>query len=212
MAADDLGRRERKKLTTHRALRHAALSLVAERGIGRVTVEDIAEAADVSTRTFYDHFTSKEDAVIGIETERTELLREALIARPEGEAPLESLHAVLRDFASSILEEGEEWQLRMKIVKADPALVPRLLGAFASYERVMVEVIADRTGTDPDGDLYPVLTATVATSVFRTVLAFWRASNGTLSLIDQLDVAFAQLGSGLRPPKADGAAERKRGR
>src|ERR1039458_7643231 len=72
------GRRDRKKQATRRALRNAALELVAERGFANVTVEDIAEAADVATRTFFNYFPSKESAVIGADPERIEDLRTSL--------------------------------------------------------------------------------------------------------------------------------------
>ena len=82
MVADPIGRRERKRLATHHALRVAALRLGAERGIRDVTVEEIATAADVSVRTFYDHFPSTEDAIIGFDAWRVDQLRDALASRP----------------------------------------------------------------------------------------------------------------------------------
>src|SRR5271154_6346541 len=91
VAADDRGRRDRKKQATRRALRFAALELVAERGFAHVTVEDISEAADVATRTFFNYFPTKESAVIGADPERIEELQANLLARPPAESPLQAL-------------------------------------------------------------------------------------------------------------------------
>ena len=87
--------RERKKLATRRAIQRVALDLVAERGYSRVTVEDIAEAADVSPRTFFNYFPSKEAALIGADPERTERLRQRLIAEPADKSPLEALRSAM---------------------------------------------------------------------------------------------------------------------
>src|ERR1700689_2440924 len=92
------GRRDRKKQATRRALRNAALDLVAERGFAHVTVEDIAGAADVATRTFFNYFPSKESAVIGADPERAAEVRASLLGRPLGETPLEALRAVTVEY------------------------------------------------------------------------------------------------------------------
>src|ERR1035437_1983700 len=101
MATTELGRRDRKKLATHQTLRSAALRLVAERGWHEVTVEDITEATDVSVRTFFNHFPSKEDSIVGLDPERVDQLSEALAARPAEEPPLAALRAVLGELAST---------------------------------------------------------------------------------------------------------------
>ena len=79
--------RERKKLATRRSLRRAALDLVAERGFAHVTVEDIAEAADVSPRTFFNYFPSKEAALFGTDPERIAVLRERIVQQAPRASP-----------------------------------------------------------------------------------------------------------------------------
>lgn len=206
MATTELGRRDRKKLATHQALRSAALRLVIERGLHQVTVEEIAEAADVSVRSFFNHFPTKEDAIVGLDPDRVDQLRDAVASRPPEETPLVTLRAVLGELASAMVEHSEEWPLRMEVLRANPGLLPRMLASFATYERVLAEGVAARTGTDPDGDLYPALTATVALSAFRAVMARWRTGNASHPLAGLLDDAFAQLTAGLPAPGGGEAA------
>ncbi|HEY3604102.1 MAG TPA: TetR family transcriptional regulator, partial [Sporichthyaceae bacterium] len=77
--------RERKKLATRRSLRRAALDLVTERGFAHVTVEDIAAAADVSPRTFFNYFPTKEAALFGADPDRITALRERIARLAPGE-------------------------------------------------------------------------------------------------------------------------------
>ncbi len=85
--------RERKKLATRRTLRRVAIDLVAERGFARVTVEDIAEAADVSPRTFFNYFPTKEAAVFGADPDRLDRIRAGIVSA----APGQDAHAALRE-------------------------------------------------------------------------------------------------------------------
>ena len=197
MEAEPLGRRERKRLATHHALRTAALQLGAERGIRDVTVEEIATAADVSVRTFYDHFPSKEDAIIGFDAWRVGQLRDALASRPPDEAPLEALRVVMAQFFH---ESSDEWPLRMRAINADPALMGRMFVSFIAYERTLVEVIEQRTGLDGQRDPYPALVTAVATAAFRASMTTARASGGGLDPAATFDAAIARLSDALRPP------------
>ena len=90
------GRRERKKQATRQALQDAALRLVAERGLDQVTVEDISEAADVATRTFFNYFSSKEEALLGNSPRNVAAVHRLVVERPTGESPLEAVCQVLR--------------------------------------------------------------------------------------------------------------------
>ena len=76
------GRRERKKLATRQALQDAALRLVADRGLEQVTVEDVSEAADVATRTFFNYFSSKEEALLGNAPEKAATVHRLVADRP----------------------------------------------------------------------------------------------------------------------------------
>src|SRR3546814_16996562 len=80
--------RSRKKLATYRALAHAARELTAERGLEAVTVDDIAAAADVSPRTFFNYFSSKEQAIVGVAPAVLEDLAASLPERPRGARPI----------------------------------------------------------------------------------------------------------------------------
>src|SRR5512140_1435491 len=113
--------RERKKLATRRSLRRAALDLVAERGFAHVTVDDIAEAADVSPRTFFNYFPSKEAALFGTDPDRASELRQRIVQQAPGEPVLDALRMVMVSDAQAVADElsglgGDpaEWLGRMK--------------------------------------------------------------------------------------------------
>src|SRR5579871_5272327 len=97
--------RERKKLATRRQLRAAALHLVAERGMANVTVEDIAAAADVSPRTFFNYFPSKEAVLFGGDPDRAAALRDRVASYRPGQPALEALRAVLGQDAQAMADE-----------------------------------------------------------------------------------------------------------
>jgi AcrR family transcriptional regulator len=197
MTTSQVGRRERKKSETHQAIRVAALRLCAERELSEVTVEEIADAADVAVRTFYAHYPSKEDAIVGFDASRVEQLRLALLERPIDEAPLESLRVVLERFH---VESRDEWSLRMRVLKKHPVLVPRMFASFAVFERAMIEAVAVRTKTNAFSDLYPALVTAVATAAFRASIGVWRANSDQRSFNEIFEDAFRQIGGGLVAP------------
>src|SRR5258707_8017576 len=117
--------RERKKLATRRLLRRAALDLVAQRGLTNVTVEDIAEAAEVSPRTFFNYFPSKEAVLFGGDPDRAAELREGIATGSPGQPAIDVLRTVLVADAEAIAAElrslgGVDWVRRMKMARHDP--------------------------------------------------------------------------------------------
>ena len=199
MSTPQVGRRERKKSETHQSIRVAALRLCAERELNEVTVEDIADEADVAVRTFYAHYPSKEDAIVGFDGSRVEQLRLALLERPLDEAPLESLRIVLGRFHD---ESRDEWPLRMRVLQKNPVLVPRMFASFTVFERAMIDAVAARTDTNATSDLYPALVTAVASAAFRASIGVWRASGDQRSFSEILENAFDHVGRGLVPPSS----------
>jgi AcrR family transcriptional regulator len=194
------GLRERKKLATRLALHEAALKLVAERGLEHVSVDDITARADVSPRTFFNYFSSKDDAVLGLDPDAMQRQVRALHDRPADEPPVEALRAVAMEQALEMAGETELWPLRLTVIDAHPALIGRLAALFGESERVMAEAIAQRTGTRAGVDVYPTLLAGVAGVAMRTALHRWHATDFTASLPALLDEAWTVLAAGLRSP------------
>jgi len=196
--------RERKKLATRRSLRRHALDLVAQRGFMHVTVEDIAEAADVSPRTFFNYFPSKEAALFGADPERVAALREGVMHQAPGESALSALRQVLVTEARVVTNElselgGDPLDIlrRMKVVRADPHLRAAQSAHMANIEGALAEALAERLGTDPARDPYPALLASVATGAIRATTVFWASSGGADPLDQLTDRAFQALADGL---------------
>ncbi len=195
------GRRERKKAATRQALQEAALRLVADRGLASVTVEEIADAADVSARTFFNYFGSKEDAVLGTDPGLADRLAGVVRSCPCEVAPLTALRSAFVTLAETISLRPEVWQLRLRLVRGHPHLLAAHMAAWTTLERALVEAVAARTGTDPDRDLYPALLVSAGAGVTRAALLRWCRSEDVTPLAALVGGAFDALAAGLPPPR-----------
>jgi AcrR family transcriptional regulator len=204
------GRRERKKLATRQALQDAALRLVAERGLDQVTVEDISEAADVATRTFFNYFSSKEEALLGDAPENVTSVHRLVVERPAGESPLEAVCQVLRTMILGLAERREESLLRQHVIERHPGLLARQLGVYASFERALAAAVAERLGPGRADPSYAGLVAAVAVAAARSAVSSWRADQGRRPLDELVDAAFAQLRDLGSPPPAPPPSRRRR--
>jgi AcrR family transcriptional regulator len=197
--------RERKKQATRRLLRRAALDLVAERGLANVTIEDIAEAAEVSPRTFFNYFPSKEAVLFGgQDPDRAATLRDRITSRPAGEPVLDVLRTVLAEDSQGMADElrslggdPREALRRMKTARNDPHVRAAHAAQMARIERAIAEGLATRLGADQETDPYPSVLAAAAVAVVRACIAFWAGSGGTVSLSQLIDQAFRALADGL---------------
>ena len=197
---DPLGLRERKKRQTRSALIGSALRLVADRGLDQVTVEEISADADVSLRTFFNYFRSKEDAVTGggvIAGERlTRVLREA---PPEVPVPVAIRRGMLAE-AEAIERDPAELMLVLTIAERTPALKPHLVAAEDPILHSLTAAVGDRIGLDPATHGYPGLVAAVSIAAFRQTVFHWHDSGCARPLTELLNNALVELAAGLREP------------
>jgi AcrR family transcriptional regulator len=196
------GLRERKKADTRAALADATLRLAVDRGWEHVTVEAIATAADVSYRTFFNHFSSKEEALLlpgGVDQPR---LSARLRAQPTGIGVLDAVRAAVREDLTALEADADGLRDRMTVIIDNPSLLPRLVEIVAADDREVALAIAERTGQDLDADLYPGLLSAVLSATVRVSLWRWHVQAGATPLTTLVDEALDAVAAGLPAPAA----------
>lgn len=164
------GLRERKKQRTRMALVDAALDLFLAKGYEATTIDEIVAAVEVSQRTFFRYFATKEDVAISFAAEYDQVMVEALAARPPGERPFTALYEAMRIVLGAIEEgpdEGARFRKLRQVIETTPALVAAQMAQYSAAEKLLVTEIARRQGTDPDDDLRPQLLVAFYMSALR---------------------------------------------
>ncbi|WP_067451779.1 TetR/AcrR family transcriptional regulator [Actinomadura macra] len=191
------GLRERKKEATRRALHEAAMRLAVEHGLDEVTVEAIADAAGVSRRTFSNYFAGKEDALLYSDEQRMRRLVETFASRPAGESAWAALRA---SFHVLLAEQGEpdpQWAAQARLARAHPSVLARQLGHYATFERSLADLIADRDGL-PSGSLRSRAMAGAFISTLRLAAHIWIDNQPPRPLGEVADELFEEMASPFR--------------
>jgi AcrR family transcriptional regulator len=194
------GLRERKKADTRTALATATLRLAVDRGWEHVTVEAITDAAGVSYRTFFNHFSAKEEALLVPAGEEQVRLSARLRARPADIPVLDAVRAALREEMAELDADPGALRDRMTVVLGNPSLLPRLVEMGAADERELALAVAERTGQDAGTDLYPGLLAAVLSAAVRVSVWRWHVQDGATPLTALVDEALDALAAGLPTP------------
>jgi AcrR family transcriptional regulator len=194
------GLRERKKAETRAALAAAALELADEHGPDKVTVEAIAEAAGVSPRTFFNYFSSKDEAILGVVPTGESPLKDQLAERPADEAPLDALRAAFLASAERLQDDPDRWVRRRRLAQQHPHLASRWAAHTAELEHDMVVEIARRLNLDPDRDPYPGVVVGAAMAAVRVAMTVWQQQDDAVPLDQLFHQVFDQLTHGLTPP------------
>jgi AcrR family transcriptional regulator len=195
------GLRERKKVDTRRALSDAALKLAFERGLDGVTREDIAELAGVSLRTFNNYFGNKYEALAYRQVQRMERSLAVFRERPVDE-PLWSAiaEAVLEPLMAEGVAEVAPTRKQLAVIRTVVLVPETRLAMFKTLFADWVEAIAERTGTDPDRDMYPRMVAGVMGAIAEAAMDAYAMADPPVPVTALMRQGFAAVAAGLPVP------------
>lgn len=214
-ALGELGLRERKRIATRRAIQLAAVELAGERGFDRVTIDEISHVANVSPRTFFNYFPSKESAIIG---ELPELPDEESIDRFITAGPREAILEGISELLVAAIELGDTGgepddgdgdpqsrqrlhTLRRALLKDNPELFALRMASMHKFEDALSGVVQRRLAHDDPAladDTETLhqrarLVTYVAFAGMRHAWSCWADHGGVEPLSDRLRSSFDQL-------------------
>lgn len=166
----DGGLREQNKARTRQGLMRIALELFEARGFDEVTVEEIAEAAMVSPRTFYRYFGTKEGVLYDDHEGQLELLHEIITSHPAADPPLTAVQAAVVELARQSTQDLDLGLRRLRLSEATTSL-----GVYARttlvplWEDALARAVAERLGVDVAADVRPRLLAAIGLAVMSSV-------------------------------------------
>ncbi len=172
--------RERKKTKTRQALLDAADKMFATRGYESTTLEDICDAAEVSLRTFFRYFDSKQDLALEANHKNAQRRREGL-ADPRREV---DVFTFLRDSYTAMAKEfaDDDYALqRFRLLREQDALQAKSLLIEVQSERDIADALM-RELSGPDAELRARMIAAMVISGIRYAVLRWLSSDGTLKL------------------------------
>jgi AcrR family transcriptional regulator len=198
------GLRERKKQRTRMALVDAALELFSAHGYEATTIDQIAAAADVSPRTFFRYFATKEDVALSLPVDGHEVMFRELAARPAGEPPFTALGHAMRAVVAE-LREGEPADVRRflkarELVEGTPALFAGSVRRMMENEQRLIAEVARREGVSPD-DRLPHFVVALFTTMARVGFEHCRArsADDLTALTERMEQMLTLAERSLRP-------------
>jgi AcrR family transcriptional regulator len=184
------GLRERKKIKLRRAIQAAALLLFETQGYEHTTVEQIAEAAETSTTTFYRYFPTKENVVL--DNDASPLFEATFATRPADEPLTATFRAAMGAVVAAAEADRDLTLARMRLVATVPALEARYAGDERRTIDLLTRLLASRTGRPAD-DYQLELIAFVLAAVLFTASRRWVAEQGATPLAGLVDQAIATI-------------------
>ncbi|GAB2863140.1 TetR family transcriptional regulator [Actinocorallia aurea] len=184
------GLREQKKAETRRAVHHAAIRLASEHGYDKVTVEEIADAANISRRTFFNYFTDKAEAITFGEDDLFRMLLVVVDRQPPEMSGWQALRAAAEHLLAPMRLPDPEWVERSRLARRHPCLLARLLAGQADLERDLAQRVSDR---DDCTHQHARVVAAAFLSAIRTGGHLWFDDGCTVPLHDHVSGALDEV-------------------
>jgi AcrR family transcriptional regulator len=188
------GLRERKKQKTRDAIQRAAMRLFAEQGYEATTIEQIADAVEISPSTFFNYFPSKEDVVF---TDDYDQLFVSVFAGRPAEEPLGvAIRQTVTQALGEVLERDRDVILtRARLVLSEPALRARVWEDLVQAQQQFASLIASRTGRPAD-DFEVRITAMVVVAALAAASEEWVRSDGRPDMMEMINRALDVVETG----------------
>ncbi|WP_172592045.1 TetR/AcrR family transcriptional regulator [Subtercola boreus] len=202
-----LGLRERKRIATSRSIQQAVLELSRDKGLDNVTVDEISRRADISPRTFFNYFSSKEAAVLGESPFSLPSAEVEAFVHAGPEAPIfDGLLAIMRAIADIDSQDFDMHQLRKLVIRDYPHLLVQRITSMREFEIDLTSVVERRlieddrvtaaSGEIPDQQAEGErarLIALVAIAAMRHAWAWWAESPDGQTMSSLLSRSFREL-------------------
>jgi len=198
---------DRKRQLVRDEIARAAWELFDREGFEATTVEEIAERAGISRRSFFRYYATKEDAAVGTSDALAEELLAAVRARPAGEPPLVAIERALRPVVVERVKDRAQGRAIIRLVRESPTLRRAMLARTARMEERLAKLLAVRTKADPRRDPTPALLAFVARAMMDTAFNVWfdQEPADVGAMVDDL---FRRLREAVAAPPAAAPARR----
>lgn len=201
------GLRERKKLRTREALVEAAFDLFRRKGFEATTIDEIAAAVELSPRTFFRYFESKEDVALALMVQQFDAFYAAFAARPAHESVLTALrHATVETIRGC--EDGSagfdvaQFTCAQQMLEENRAVHARSVELCTARLHEIAQRVAVRMGVDPATDPRPTLVAAVVTTAVQTAIVAWHETEPETPASVLADRALGLLEKGINYPSA----------
>ena len=190
--------RERKKAQTREALHAAAMKLFKRKGFENTTVDEIAEAADVSRRTFFRYYATKEAVVMPNREARLARFEAHLSAGPPGEPPFRAVRRACLAIAEEYMEQRGEVLAAHRVISGTPTLIAFEAEDDLRWEAAIARALARKGRRGSRNERRAQVLAGATMGVIRATLRLWFDGGGKGDLVALGDEALRLLEDGVR--------------